>query len=148
MLKIFIKIRNYFLIKKYPFIECRNVWNNSKIDHKYEYTWLDDLPKGWRKRFGEDICKDLKSLFTQIDSIDFSDKYKITQIKEKYGQLRWYDTGVPTVISEQYDEVMQKYEELSEHTCTVCGKSGYIDYNDYWLEPLCDKHRNKSIKFR
>lgn len=142
MLKIFTRIRNYILIKRYPFLECRNVWTNSKLDNRYEFTWLDDLPKGWRKRFGKDICEDLNCLFVSINT-DFNKKYKITQIKEKYGQLRWYDTGVPVEIHKQYDNIIKKYEDLSEHTCMICGKSGYIDYNNYWLEPLCDKHRSK-----
>lgn len=141
MLKIFTRIRNYILIKRYPFLECRNVWTNSKLDNRYEFTWLDDLPKGWRKRFGKDICKELKQLFKKSKANNYINGYRICQIKEKYGQLRWYDNGVPEDIYKEYNKIIDKYTELSEHTCIVCGKPGDIDLDRYWLEPLCSKHK-------
>ena len=43
------KIRNWLLIKKYPWLQCRNVWNGKKLG--YDFTWLDDMPIGWRIAF-------------------------------------------------------------------------------------------------
>jgi hypothetical protein len=74
---------------------------------------------------------------------DFFDKYRITQIKEKFGGLRWYDNGVPEKMYDEYNEWLEKYEALSEVTCIHCGKAGTIDYKQYWLEPLCKEHKGE-----
>ena len=87
---MFRRIKNYFLIKKYPFLLCRNRWNGKPVEDKYYFTELDDMPIGWRKRFGDQICQDIKDLFINTGYEEFIEQYRITQIKEKYGQLRWY----------------------------------------------------------
>lgn len=84
------KLNNYYLIKKYSFLLCRNRWTGKPIDNKFEFTELDDMPVGWRKRFGKQICKDIKDLFIISGHKDYLEVYRIEQIKEKYGQLRWY----------------------------------------------------------
>ena len=60
-------------------------------------------------------------------------KYRITQIKEKFGGLRWYDAACPR---ELYD-VIGKYESISFHTCICCGKPAkYITSG--WICPYCE----------
>ena len=49
----FNKIKNYILIKKYPFLKPKNVWNEKvPKDYDYSYTELDMMPRGWKKSFG------------------------------------------------------------------------------------------------
>ena len=89
MINIFSYIRNFFLCKKYPFLQIRNVWHGEK--YGYEFTELDSLPRGWKKKFGIKISKDLLILFRKSATKNFHKQYRISQIKEKYGSLRWYD---------------------------------------------------------
>lgn len=72
---------NKELIEKYPWLQIRNVWTNEKLDD--EFTWLDDLPEGWRKAFGLQMVEELDQILRKAN---YQDKYKITQIKEKW---RW-----------------------------------------------------------
>ena len=72
---------NKELIEKYPWLQIRNVWTNEKLDD--EFTWLDDLSKGWRKAFGLQMVEELDQILRKAN---YQDKYKITQIKEKW---RW-----------------------------------------------------------
>lgn len=128
---------NKELIKKYPWLQIRNIWTGELLDSEYyEFTWLDDLPDGWRKVFGLQMVEELDQL---LKKANYQDKYRISQIKEKYGELRWYDNGVPMEISKEYNKLLYKYEELSRHTCIVCGEPGEIDYKKYWMMPLCNK---------
>lgn len=46
-----------------------------------EFTWFDDLPKGWRKAFGLQMVKELDQILRKAN---YQDKYQITQIKEKW----------------------------------------------------------------
>ncbi len=136
-------MKNKELIEKYPWLQIRNVWTGELVEPEdYKFTWLDDLPNGWRKAFGLQMVKELDKILRKAN---YQNKYRIVQIKEKYGELRWYDNGVPKTIFEEYCKWLTKYEELSKHTCLVCGKPGEIDYTQYWLTPLCDKHRKEEL---
>ena len=52
------------------------------------YTELDAMPEGWRKTFGIQMCKEIKYYLKKAGMLH---SYRITQIKEKYGCLEWYD---------------------------------------------------------
>lgn len=101
--------------------------------YNYEYTELDDMPKGWRKAFGIQMCEDIRSALIDDDDLD---RWRIVQLKEKYGELRLYDNGhkcdslVPFIIG--------KYEAKSRYTCICCGERA-TRMTTGWIMPLCDK---------
>ncbi|MFR3182189.1 MAG: hypothetical protein ACLTPN_00985 [Clostridia bacterium] len=125
---------NKELIKKYPWLQIRNVWDNKPVED-CEFTWLDDLPFGWRKAFGLEMVEKLDQILRKAN---YQNKYRITQIKEKWGFLHWYDNGVPASIYEEYNNWLNKYEELSKHTCIMCGEKGEL-IDKGWIMPLCLK---------
>ena len=99
------------------------------------YTELGALDKGWRKAFGIYICKDLKRALLADGGRKRLKKYGIDQIKEKYGELCWYDHGG----NEETNKIIAKYTYISRHTCITCGKSA--DYvTKGWVEPYCKEH--------
>ena len=139
-----IKTNNKKLCKHYPFLIPRNRWTDKPIWNKknknmrsynapYAYTELDAMPLGWREVFGEQMCEEIKN---ELVKYNYLDEYRITEIKEKYGQLRWYDFGVPK-DSKIYD-IVNKYTKMSEHICLRCGRPAEIINNQGWLEPVCD----------
>lgn len=75
------KIKNWLLVKRYPWLQLRNVWTNEKLDS--EFTWLDDMPQGWRKAFGKKMIKELDKI---LKKANYQNEYQIVQIKEKW---RW-----------------------------------------------------------
>lgn len=123
---------NKELIAEYPFLLPRNVFTDKVLDsYDYSYTLLDDMPKGWKLAFGEQMCKELKRVL--IDE-GFLYDYRILQIKEKFGQLRWYDN----CGSEMLWKVISKYEDLSKYTCIECGNKGKVRKLFGWISPYCD----------
>lgn len=70
---------NEELIKNYPWLQLRNVWSGEKLDA--EFTWLDDLPEGWRNGFGLQMVEELDKILRKAN---YAEKYKIIQIKEKW----------------------------------------------------------------
>ena len=99
------------------------------------YTELGALPGGWRKAFGIYICKDLKRALLADGGWKRLRMYRIDQIKEKFGELCWYDHGG----NEETNNIIAKYTYISRHTCITCGKSA--DYvTKGWVEPYCRKH--------
>ena len=123
---------NKKLIAEYPFLLPRNVFTDKvSDDYDYHYTLLDDMPRGWKKAFGEQLCRELKEALVKEGILE---DYRVMQVKEKFGQLRWYDN----CCSEKVYKVIDKYESLSEHTCIECGGEGTMR-NDSWISPYCDE---------
>lgn len=73
---------NKELIKKYPWLLPTDWQGDTPIGYDYSYTWLDDLPTGWRIAFGDLICEEIQK---ELEKYNYVDKYGIIQIKEKYG---------------------------------------------------------------
>lgn len=131
-----IKEENRKLCERYPFLIPLNEWTGKPIkDYDYEWTYLDDIPEGWKKAFGIQMCEELRDILLEADYLD---KYQVVQAKEKYGSLRWYSNGYPASVDDKYHAWLKKYEYLSEKTCIRCGKPGTMRY-DGWVSPWCDE---------
>ena len=110
------KESNQKLIERFPFLIPRNRWTGKvPEDYDYSYTELDSMPDGWRKAFGEQMCEDIRD---ELVHAEYLDQYRITQIKEKYGTLCWYDFGC---TERMLRDIIPKYEHLSARTCIRCG---------------------------
>jgi hypothetical protein len=126
-----IQIQNRQLVKKYPWLKPRNVWTDkTPSDYDYTYTELDAMEDGWRKTLGmmmiEEIDRELKQYHRR-------DNYRIMQIKEKYGMLRWYDFGAPKSVH----RIIDKYSHISACVCGKCGKLDTPTINTGWIYPMC-----------
>ena len=132
------KAYNKALCEEYPFLIPYNRWSGIKIteaqnggywpgapeeipEYDWEYTELDEMPEGWRIAFGDEMIKEIKDELVKYDALD---SYRVEQIKEKFGELRWYDSNVPIgKLSEDYEIIARKQDEL------------YLkyDWNKYYL---------------
>lgn len=114
---------NKMLVQKYPFL---------KNDENYEYTWADDIPDGWKYNFGEQMLDELLEALG-----DYASKWKILQVKEKFGRLRIYHAGAPYDICDKVSDIISKYEELSWNVCVECGKPATL-HTTGWILPMCE----------
>lgn len=122
------------LAKRYSWSIPRNVWTGKIIeDYKYEYgtVFYDEMPTGWGWAFGDELMEEIDKALKASKLKDFM----ITQVKEKYGELRIYTSAVPQTI---YD-IIEKYTEISRHTCVKCGAPAKM-YDNGWMCPYCEKH--------
>ncbi len=90
----------------------------------YDY---DDCPPGWYK-----IVEPL------LDHCE-SENYKVFQIKEKFGGLRFYTNQNDPKL----DELLRQAENKAEETCQVCGEPGSSKGSKGWITVLCPEHRAK-----
>jgi len=126
---------NRWLLIEYPWlgIEEDEAINYIDVEDDKVYTYLDCVPKGWMK-LCEDLCAELKPL---LKKANFVEGYKLCQVKEKFGGLRWYDaSGVPEEISAEYNALIRKYEKISFKTCVDCGAPA-IYHSTGWIYPFC-----------
>lgn len=61
-----------------------------------------------------------------------------TQVKEKYGTLRFYYDGGDETI----DGMVRMAESMSAVTCEECGKPGYQS-DGGWIVTLCEEHHEE-----
>ena len=120
-------IKNCYYCIKYPFL-------NPYPDRRFfpRYTYLDDMPIGWKKAFGLQLCKELKEALLRV-SKDYLRNYRVVQVKEKFGRLNWYDSG----SNVETNKILHKYEEISWHTCCKCGRPATV-ISQGWICPYCD----------
>lgn len=140
-----IKMENKRLCKRYPFLIPRNGWSDKiawkyhptqwQYETKYSSTYLDDMPEGWRKAFGKEMCEEIRQVLIKGNYLN---KYRVVQVKEKYCGLRWYDEGAPSSIYRELQDIINKYEEISERTCIWCGRPA-TKISLGWISPWCDE---------
>lgn len=97
------------------------------------HTELDAMDTGWRKAFGIQMCKEIKQALLDAGGRKALINYRITQIKEKWGSLQWYDCGAP----EEVRKIVAKYEYISERTCISCGRPAK-GLSRGWIYPYCE----------
>lgn len=130
---------NEEIIKMYPFLRLRNEFTDEFIypDGENETTWLDDFPYGWLLSFGMGMIEEINQEYLKMNEEARND-FRIIQIKEKYGSLRFY----VSFATEKMYEIIDKYERISEKTCIRCGKPAkWISTG--WISPYCDECKNE-----
>ena len=122
------RIANKKLIKKHLWLKPYNVWTGKPLkNYRYETTWADDLPRGWRKAFGDLIFEEIDEVLKRTHTSIY-----IEQIKEKFGQLRFYCQA-----HQDIQEIIDTYSVLSENICISCGKPDVPMINTGWIHPKC-----------
>lgn len=127
---------NREFVEKYPFLAIK--------DGDTEHSWYDSIPDGWRKAFGPQMIKELNDLLllaSERDGIDWTQKYKIDDVKEKWGCLHWY-TSVPSCIYDEHAAWEEKYETISYNTCIECGAPA-DGHTTGWVVPICSQCAKK-----
>ena len=125
---------NKELCRRYPFLTPWNRFTGDMIrPYDWSYTELDMMPDGWRKRFGLNMCQELRTALIGDDDLY---SWRIVQMKEKYGELRVCDNG--TVRGSQVPNILNKYEFISRYVCINCGADA-TRVTLGWISPYCDK---------
>lgn len=128
---------NKKLIERYPFLLPRNRWDDTvDEDYDYSYTELDDMPDGWRKAFSEMMMEELREALVEEN---FLDGFRILEIKEKWGELRFYTN----CYNDKIERIIQKYTTLSRNICIHCGKPDTYMTGSGWYSPVCEECHEK-----
>ena len=123
-----------FIANKWYYFWYKSIsWVNEQILDRIciipSYTELDAMELGWRKAFGIQMCKEIRKQLIKEKRLF---KWRIVQLKEKWGFLHLYHNGGDKI----YD-IISKYEQISAKTCGVCGKPA-TKISKGWIYPYCD----------
>ena len=134
--------KNAALVAKFPFLLPLDYHGKVPKDYDFTFTELDNLPSGWHELM-VDMSAEIIAYLRSKNISPYA--FHIDQLKEKFGSIRLYyslhcedkydgDEGI--------DEIIQKYEELSEHTCCVCGGEATL-MSKGWICPYCQSCADK-----
>lgn len=127
------------LTEEYPYLLPRTM-TTGKVHPDYDYQFIMgeyDLPEGWIELFLQ-CCEDLKEPLVKAD---YFDKFRFTQIKEKYGRMALYTYGATNEVL----DIIDKYAFLSQQVCSVCGKPATVMTYGY-VCPYCSEHVRGSME--
>lgn len=105
--------------------------NEFKLKMKQKIEAGEEVHENWVKQYKENGL--VEKAVPQFNA---------TQIKEKFGTLRFYYDNGDDFIS----GVISSAESMSATTCEVCGNLGQIRYGG-WVRTLCDKHSKEEDRF-
>lgn len=94
--------------------------------------WLTEIPSGWWDLV-EEGCRNILAILKAHDHKDF--EFETLQMKEKYGELRWYFTA-PDDCMEELNQMIDDLTARSKITCNRCGRKAELNTTDYIL-PWC-----------
>ncbi len=76
--------------------------------------------------------------YNELDQLDeFICGFTVSQVKEKYGTLRFYMES----STKEMNELISQYEKKSEFVCEVCGKPGKL-VGKTWYSTRCSEHES------
>lgn len=95
---------------------------------------LERIPDGWGRWIGcgpgwYPILARLEERLRQLDP-----DYRVHQIKEKFGGLRFYWAG----DYDAGDAAVDEAEAEAARTCELCGNPGHLRTRGGWLRTVCD----------
>ena len=130
---------NKKLCEQFPYLVPRNVFTD-KIPEDYDYDYIRgeyELPDGWFDLFLQ-MCEDIKQ---PLVDANYLEKFRFSQIKEKYGTMRCYVFGAP----EEVHNILNKYEYLSKFVCEICGRPAkYVTSG--WIGSYCEDCIKNELK--
>ena len=127
------------IISKYPYLLPRNSFTG-EVSETYDYSYIvgeHDLPRGWFQLFLQ-MCEDI---YEPLVRADYVDKFRFSDVKEKYGTMRCYTVGA----TREAQDIIDKYEFLSKQVCSVCGIPATVVTYGY-ICPYCTEHVRGSME--
>jgi hypothetical protein len=119
-------------------IECGSGWFPLLDALFYQIQSYIDYRKESNERIEEN-----KKKYPDYNQTPFAliPQVTVTQVKEKYGTLRFYYDGGDETI----DGMVRMAEAMSSITCEVCGNLGKMRGRS-WLYTACDEHTKEEDK--
>ncbi|MDO8729462.1 MAG: hypothetical protein Q7K26_06335 [bacterium] len=116
------------IIKKHPRCFTKQSIRNQEL-------YGSCIPTGWGNLLDE-LCSKIEVALAETDA-----KFSVTQIKEKFGRLRFGATRLP-IIEDLINDAIRR----SAFTCTACGSRGSPAQIGGYLSPLCPHHFSEGVR--
>lgn len=131
------------LIDEFPRVFRLNAENKARGDGKVNNPYRPielgiECGPGWYDLIRECVVEIDKILET-LDDSDLKNAFTVSQVKEKFGELRFYTDWATVAMDDAIKVACRK----SATTCEWCGAPGKLR-DGRWLRTLCDTCAGKS----
>lgn len=118
------------LVEKYP-----DIFRDRRSDPRETLMcWGFECGDGWYNLI-DTLCNNIQ-MHVKIKQCP---PVVATQVKEKFGTLRFYYDGG----DERIDSLVRLVEDWSASVCEVCGERGELRNDPTWMYTACDNHERK-----
>lgn len=83
------------------------------------------------------LCEGIEA---ELPNLDCSEPFRVVQVKEKFGTLRFYTNWESPAIG----DLIEQAEKTSAVTCEICGNLGELS-GEFWVTTLCEEHKKESL---
>lgn len=128
------------LIEQYSWLNPREDWSDDYIDFSDGGHWteLDNLPEGWKEGFLEEMLAEIDEVLNEYDCVE---NYRLIEVVNRHGQLKWVHGGYPLEAKEDLDAILKTYKKVSLETCMECGRVGKAYMVNGEIIVACDLHK-------
>lgn len=108
--------------------ECPNLYKHCK-GIECGPGWFDLI---------DTLSRKLEKIIIKIEDLEDHEKPYASQVKEKFGGLRFY----MSLENKEISQLIEEAEIKSKEICEICGKKGEMRKKYGWYSCLCDKCKN------
>ena len=109
---------------------------NNELKEPFELFGIE-CGRGWY-----DIINPLFDYIAEYNKKNPDNKIKVLQVKEKFGELRFYISHGDKTLYDMID----KAEKESWETCESCGSRDNVIHTEGWIWTVCKDCLQKSVK--
>lgn len=108
------------------------------MSEKPDLPWSEHIVSAWRNI---DTGPGWWPIITRLDRDlrKISITYRVAQVKEKFGGLRYYTELDNSSCKDEFYARIREAEEEASRTCEECGQPGKLRDRRGWLKTLCDE---------
>jgi hypothetical protein len=105
------------------------------------FCWGFECGDGWEPLIRK-LSQEVEAIIVALPEKERK-KFRVKQVKEKFGTLRFY----MGVAHDGIHAAIDRAEQESAQTCETCGKPGKVRSGG-WISVLCDEHEAERRKKR
>lgn len=105
------------------------------------FCWGFECGDGWEPLIRK-LSQEVEAIIVALPEKERK-KFRVKQVKEKFGTLRFY----MGVAHDGIRAAIDRAEQESAQTCETCGKPGKVRSGG-WISVLCDEHEAERRKKR
>ena len=106
----------------------------------------EETPMFWGCSIGNGWYDLMHKACEKLMQLGLPEDFRFVQIKEKFGGLRAYTSGVSKDMYQAVTDIIHEAEDEADETCEYCGSKENVTQAGSWIKTLCSECRDNNVK--